>query len=156
MSSDDSKIKTYWLEDVVAIKSIIKEISVPCYVSSLKRKERIRYIEEAEVKQTERTWKIVTARANGKKKCFGFMCVSKPEEIYTDSYVAFRVKNEQEGKSLMSYLRCKLPNYVLGIRKITHDINTNTVKWIPIVPLDREWTDKQVFEYFDLDQNLLD
>jgi hypothetical protein len=130
--------------------------TIPCYVSSLKRKDRVRYIEEKQVKQTERTWKVITAEASGKgRNGFGFACVSNPNQIYTDSYVSFRVKNEDEGKSLLSYMKCKLPNYVLGIRKMTHHINTDTIKWIPLVSLDREWTDEKVFEYFSISEDLL-
>lgn len=70
------------------------------------------------------------------------------------TYISFKVNNENEAKSLLSYLRCKLPNVILGLRKISQhinkDINKDTCKWIPLVPLDREWTDDMVYEYFNL------
>jgi hypothetical protein len=73
-------------------------------------------------------------------------------ENVSDSYISFRVNNETEAKSLLSYLNCKLPNYLLSIRKITQDISENTCKWIPLVPLDRIWNDISVYEYFNLSE----
>ena len=55
---------------------------------------------------------------------------------------------------MLSYLDTKFANYMLSIRKISQDISENTCKWIPLVPLDREWSDDKVCEYLKLDQNM--
>jgi hypothetical protein len=124
---------------------------ITVYVSSLKSKDRKKYIDTYEFNDTNKTWKVITARANGDKSCFGdFKTILTPDEIYTDSYIGFRVANKAEGNSLISYLNCKLPNYLLSVRKISQDINTDVVKWVPLVPLDRIWDDKQVSEYFKI------
>ena len=125
------------------------EGDIVCYVSSLKKKDRKKYVDKKYLK--DNTWKVITSSANGKgRDGFGFMCVASPTEIYTDSYVGFTVSTKEEGDSLMSYLKCSLPNQLLACRKISQHINTSTVKWIPLVPLDREWTDEKVREYFKL------
>jgi len=126
------------------------EDSVICYVSSLKKKDRKRYIKRSDCKVIDTKWKVITARANGNKKCFGFMTVIAPNEVYTDSYIGFEVKTEKEGLNLISYLKCKLPNFLLASRKISQDISTDTIKWIPLVPLDRSWTDDEVNRYFGI------
>ena len=38
---------------------------------------------------------------------------------------------KQEAKSLISYMKYKLPNFMLSLRKISQDISENTYKWIP-------------------------
>ena len=48
------------------------------------------------------------------------------------------------------YLNTKFVNKLLSIRKISQHIKPDTCKWIPIVPFDREWTDEELFKYFDL------
>jgi hypothetical protein len=55
--------------------------------------------------------------------------------------------------SLKSYLECKLPNYLLSLRKITHHINNNNLNYTPLIPLDKIWNDELVFDYFCLDDN---
>ena len=65
----------------------------------------------------------------------------------------FKVNNEKEAKSLLSYLKCKLPHFMLILRKISQDISKNTIKWIPLPPLDRLWTNEEVYKYFGLKPN---
>ena len=36
------------------------------------------------------------------------------------------------------------------IRKISQDISENTCKWIPLVPLDRKWTDDGVYKFLKI------
>jgi len=124
---------------------------VTCYVSELKKKDRKKYVNNKFCKDA--VWKVITARASGGGRSgFGFMAVIQPDEIYTNSYIGFKVGNKEEGENLISYLKCKLPNLLLACRKISQDISTDTVKWIPIVPLDRKWTDETVYEYFGIDE----
>ena len=126
-----------------------------CFVSLQKNKQRVMYLDNYTIEKEKTFWKVITARANGGRPCFGYIGISNDNEVFTDSYIAFKVKNENEGKSLISYLKCKLPNYMLSIRKISQDINENVCKWIPLVPLDREWNDKLVFEYFNINADEL-
>ena len=78
------------------------------------------------------------------------MTIIEPENVYSNSYIGFEVKNKEAGENLISYLKCKLPNTLLNTRKITQHINAFTLKWIPLVPLNKKWNDKEVYEYFGL------
>jgi site-specific DNA-methyltransferase (adenine-specific) len=127
---------------------------VKCYVSLQKSKDRCKYIDTYEFNEKNTFWKVITARANGKNPKFGVKLIGKPNEIYTDSYISFRVNNEEEAKSLLSYLDTKFANHMLSIRKISQDICENTCKWIPLVPLDRIWNDDKVCEYLKIEQNM--
>jgi site-specific DNA-methyltransferase (adenine-specific) len=124
---------------------------IKCYVSTLKSKDRCKYIDNYEFNETNTFWKVITARANGKSPKFGAKFIGKPNEVHTDSYISFRVNNEEEAKSLLSYLDTKFANHMLSIRKISQDISENTCKWIPFVPLDRIWTDDKVCEYLKIE-----
>jgi site-specific DNA-methyltransferase (adenine-specific) len=132
-----------------------KEIGkVKCFVSLQKSKDRCKYIDNFEFNDKNTFWKVITARANGKSPKFGEMFIGKPYEIHTGSYISFCVNNEEEAKSLLSYLKTKFANNLLSIRKISQDISENTCKWIPLVPLDRNWTDEKVCEYLKIEQAL--
>jgi hypothetical protein len=50
-------------------------------------------------------------------------------------------------------MKCKLPNLLLSLRKSSQDISEATCKWIPLVPLNKEWTDDEVYKYFKLSED---
>lgn len=128
---------------------------VKCYVSSLKSKDRCKYIDSYEFNETNTYWKIITSRAAfGAFSGFGAKFIGNPQEVHTGSYISFRVNNEDEAKSLLSYLDTKFANHMLSIRKISQDISENTCKWIPLVPLDRIWTDDKVCDYLNIEQTI--
>ena len=129
------------------------ETTLLCYVSQ--QKGYIKYIEKDNInkKRDFNKWKVITAEANGGKGCFGNMFIGKPNEICNQSYIIFEVKTEKEAESLLSYMKCKLPNFMLSLRKISQHINEATCKWIPLPPLNKEWNDEEVYKYFKLSED---
>lgn len=120
-----------------------------CLVSLQKSSDRKKYI-TLDVSKEKKTWKVITAEANGKQPNFGYMNISPPNEIYTNSYIGFKVNSKEEAKNLMSYLKTKFANFMLASRKISQHINSSVVKWIPLVPLNKKWDDESVQKYFRL------
>ena len=122
---------------------------IKCYVSQ--QKGFTKYINKNEIKKEYNFYKIITARAAFEANSgFGNTFIGNVNEVHTGSYISFKVSNEKEAKSLLSYMKCKLPNFMLSLRKQSQDINENTCKWIPLPTLDKEWTDKTVYKYFKL------
>ena len=121
---------------------------IKCYVS--KQKGFIKYIDG---KYINDNYKIITSRANGNNNCFGNIFIGSSNEVHSGSYISFKVNNEDEAKSLLSYLKCKLPNLMLSIRKISQHISEKTIKFIPLPPLNRIWNDNEIYSYFNLDEN---
>ena len=127
---------------------------IKCYVSLKKSKDRCKYIDSYEFNEKNTFWKVITAEANGNSPNFGFKTIGKPNELHTGSYISFRVNNEEEAKSLLSYLDTKFANHMLSVRKISQHINGDVCKWIPLVPFDRIWSDDKVCEYLKIEQNM--
>jgi site-specific DNA-methyltransferase (adenine-specific) len=127
---------------------------IKCYVSLQKSKDRCKYIDAYEFNEKNTFWKVITTEANGKNPNFGEKFIGKPNEIHSGSYISFRVNNEEEAKSLLSYLDTKFANHMLSVRKISQHINGDVCKWIPLVPLDRIWNDDKVCEYLKIEQNM--
>jgi site-specific DNA-methyltransferase (adenine-specific) len=124
-----------------------------CYMS--KQKGYKKFIDVKDVKKSIwiDKWKVITAEASGTNKnlgVFGNSFIGKPFEVYSGSYISFVVSSENEANSLLSYIRSKFANFMLSLRKISQHIKPDTCKWIPMVPFDREWTDEQLFDYFNL------
>lgn len=120
-----------------------------CYVSQ--QKGFIKYIDKKEIKKEYNFYKVITARAAFEANSgFGNTFIGNIDEIHTGSYLSFKVSTEKEAKSLLSYMKCKLPNFMLSLRKLSQDIKENTCVWIPLPALDKEWTDDEVYKYFKL------
>jgi hypothetical protein len=125
-----------------------------CYVSQ--QKGFVKYIDKNFIKREYKFIKVITSEANGKYKCFGNIFIGLENEVHTGSYISFKVNSKNEAESLISYLKCRLPNFMLSIRKISQHINEFTCKWIPLPPLDKIWNDKDIYNYFKLSQNDID
>lgn len=122
---------------------------IKCYVSQ--QKGFIKYINKKEIKKEINIWKVITPSASG-NGCDGFgkLFIGKQNEVHTGSFISFKINTEKEAESLLSYLKCKLPNFMLSLRKITKQINNETCKWIPLPPLDRIWNDEGVYKYYKI------
>ena len=75
---------------------------------------------------------------------------------YTEIYDG-QLQNLKQLKNINSLLKVKVDgggNHMLSIRKISQDISENTCKWIPLVPLDRIWSDDKVCEYLKIEQTM--
>jgi superfamily II DNA or RNA helicase/tRNA1(Val) A37 N6-methylase TrmN6 len=126
---------------------------VLCYVS--KQKGSKKFLDISEIKNTKYidTYKVITVEAATRGgEGFGNIFYSNPGSVVNGSYIWFLMKNEEECKSMVSYLNTKFSNLLLSLRKISQHIKPDTLKWIPIVPFDREWTDEKLYEYFGLSE----
>jgi hypothetical protein len=125
---------------------------VKCYISQLKG--FIKYVKPEHIKQEYNYYKIITPTGCHKAYSgFGELYILNENEIHTTSYVQFKISNRNEAVYLTSYLKTKLPNLMLSLRKNSQLISKNTCKWIPLVPLNKKWTDEEVYKYFKLSED---
>ncbi len=127
-----------------------------CFVSKLKGS--VKYIKKEHVRITDRVnnWKVLTTRSQGNVGSgFGNTFIATPDDVYSQSYFSFAVGNNKEADSLLSYLKCKLPNVMLSLRKSSQHTTTQPLKWVPLVPLDRIWDDDEVYKYFNLTEEMI-
>jgi hypothetical protein len=153
---ENDKITDLYLGRYFGIESNDKNLTdnnklIKCYVSQ--QKGFIKYIDKKFIKKEYNFFKVITAEANGCAGCFGNKFIGIENEVHTGSYISFRVSNENEAKSLLSYMKCKLPNFMLNLRKISQHINESTCKWIPLPPLNKDWNDEKVYKYFKLSKD---
>jgi hypothetical protein len=132
-----------------------KQDYIKCYVSQ--QKGFIKYIHKNDIKKEYNTYKVLTPAINGNKckknKKFGNIFMCSPNEVYTKTYISFNVKSEDEAHSLISYMKCKLPNLLLSLRKTSLGITEKTLEWIPLPPLNKHWNDDEVYKYFELSKD---
>ena len=134
------------------LKSEKTKDTIKCYVSQQKGFEK--YIDIKDIKKEYNFWKVITAEAAHEHKSgFGNTFIGNIDEVHTGSYISFKVSNENEGKSLLSYIKCRLPNFMLSLRKSSQHNNEDVCKWIPLPPLNKEWTDEEVYKHFKLSED---
>jgi hypothetical protein len=123
--------------------------SVKCYVSAKKGEQK--YVEKKYIKNAYDFWKVFTPQGSGKGgDGFGNLIIGSPKEIASQTYFGFKVDTLVQARSLKSYLETDFANYMLSLRKIDQHISEATLKWVPLPPLDREWTDEKVARYYGL------
>jgi len=148
ISQDYYKIQT---NDIRLIDNNIKNY-LKCYVSQ--QKGFIKYIDKNEIKKEIKSYKVITARAAfGANSSFGNTFIGYPNEVHSKSYISFNLNSKKEAISLLSFMKCKLPNLLLSLRKSSQDISESTCKWIPLPPLNKEWNDDEIYKYFKLSKN---
>ena len=86
------------------------------------------------------------------KDAFVKLYICKKGEVYNASYIGFKVNSMDEANSLISYLSTDLIQTLLLLRKQTISISKFQLYWIPLVPLDREWTNESVLKWFKIDK----
>lgn len=127
------------------------ENKIKCYVSKNKGFEK--WIDRRKLRKRNDTfWKVLTPEATKKgfETGFGNVFIAKPEETYSQTYIAFRVKNKDQAENLKHYLQLELIEYLLSIRKASHHINQQVLKWVPLVDLNKKWNDKDLYKRFGL------
>lgn len=69
----------------------------------------------------------------------------------------YSLKSEEERDNLVSYLKTKFARFALALNKATN--RNNVIRYIenvPLPPLDVEWTDESVYEYYGLSSEQID
>ena len=146
-SQDYHKIQT----NDKRFKSENTKDTIKCYVSSQKGFEK--YIDKKEIKTNISKYKVITPDgAFAANSGFGNTFIGYPNEVHCKTYISFEIDTENEAKSLLSYMKCRLPNFMLSIRKNSQHTSASTCKWIPLPPLNKEWTDEEVYQYFKLSE----
>lgn len=134
------------------LHNVYENQDIKCYVSQMKGFNK--YIKKNLIKNdTMGKWQLITPSANGGKGCFGNLIIGKPDDVYSETYISFAFDTEKEVRSLLSFLKCRLPNMLLSLRKISQNISSATCKWIPLPPLNKEWTDEEVYKHFKLSED---
>lgn len=147
-SQDYHKIQT----NDKRLKSEKTNDNIKCYVSLQKGFEK--YIDKNEIKTNISKYKVITPDgAFTANSGFGNTFIGIPNEVHCKTYISFEIDTENEAKSLLSYMKCRLPNFMLSIRKNSQHTSASTCKWIPLPPLNKEWTDEEIYQHFKLSED---
>lgn len=123
--------------------------------------QRVSWIETDEVKVNRDwigQWKVLLTRLQGTSSVVEKQFVSKPiiiapGEVCSETYlVAGHFDNCTEAENYASFLRTRFARYLVSLRKVTQDAAKDVYAFVPDVPLDRPWTDKDLYDRYGLNK----
>ncbi len=132
------------------LHDVLAPDDVKCFVSQMKGSTK--YIKSSTLPEDKLgKWQVITPSASyGANSGFGNLILGMPEQVYSETYISFAVDSQSEANSLVSYMKCRLPNMLLSIRKNSQNISKDTCKWIPLPQLDTIWDDAKLYRHFGL------
>lgn len=101
-------------------------------------------------------WKVLLVKAHGTSgrddvTILGEPVVAAPGSACTETYLVIGVcKSESEAKNLAAYMRTRFVRFLVSLRKITQNITRDSYRFVPQLPMNRVWTDKDLFERYGI------
>ena len=125
-----------------------KDGTLTCYVN--KASGLRKYISKEHVSKDASKWKVITTEAYNSGDNFGSIYVIEPYEICNQTYLMFELENKEQANNLASLLDTCLIRFMLKVRKISQHIKPDTMRWCPLLSLERAYNDLDVFQMFGL------
>ncbi len=106
-------------------------------------------------------WKVFLSRTssehggqadkNGTRRVFSLIMIGGPGTACTETYlVAGRFSTEAEAMNFGAYLRTKFVRFLVSLRTNTQDLYSERFAFVPMLPMDRDWTDKKLYKKYGL------
>lgn len=104
-----------------------------------------------------KSWKILVPKAgsDGGQKLpdpvLGRAEIAPPGVGCTESFVAIGpFASEKEATNFETYLNTRFFRFLVSLRKVTQDSLRNVYAWVPVQPINRPWTDDELFDKYGL------
>ena len=106
-------------------------------------------------------WKVITSKVSydhagqpdkdGMRKVLSIVDILPPGTICTETYLlAGRYDTKLEAERLMTYLKTKFVRFLVSQLSFSQDITKDRFSFVPILPMDKEWTDEILYKRYVL------
>ena len=119
------------------------------------------YISRNEIKHNAQwvdRWKVLSVKAHGTSgrddlTILGKPLIAPPGSACTETYLVIGAcDSEEEARNLARYLSTRLVRFLVSLRKITHNITRDSYKFVPLLPMDRGWSDEELYERYGISE----
>ena len=91
------------------------------------------------------------ADKNGQRKVFSRIIVAGPGTACTETYlVANRFATQSEAEYFADFLRTRFVRFLVSLRTNTQHLFSGRFSFVPDLPMDREWTDADLYAEYEL------
>ena len=121
--------------------------------------QSIKWVDQSEIKIHQEwidKWKVLTTAVQGtssaiETRFLSSPIIAKPRSACTETYVVAGVfESNEEAVSFASFLRCRLPRFLIALRKVTQHATRDVFAFVPDLTYDHEWTDAELYERYGL------
>lgn len=101
-------------------------------------------------------WKVLLVKAHGTSgrddvTILGEPVVAGPRTACTETYLVIGIcANEAEARNLAAYMRTRFVRFLVSLRKITQNITRDSYRFVPLLPMDRLWTDEDLYKRYGI------
>ena len=101
-------------------------------------------------------WKVLMTAVQGtsaavETKFLSKPIVAEPGTACTETYlVAGHFDSEDAAVNCAKYLRTRFVRFLVSLRKATQHATRDVYFFVPVVPLDQEWTDAKLYQRYGL------
>lgn len=101
-------------------------------------------------------WKVLLGRAYGAgdgfpHQIYNYPIIAGPGSACSETYlVVSRFASEAEAKHFAGYLKTRLVRFLVSLRKNTQDIFNERFQFVPDLPMDRNWTDVDLYKKYGI------
>ena len=101
-------------------------------------------------------WKVLLGRAYGAGEAIPHQItnvpiVAPPGTACSETYLVInRFSNKVKARRFATYLSTRFVRFLISLRKNTQDIYNERFSFVPDLPMDREWTDADLYRRYDL------
>lgn len=101
-------------------------------------------------------WKVMLVKAHGTSgrddvTILGEPLVAGPGTACTETYLVIGIcANEAEARNLAAYMRTRFVRFLVSLRKITQNITRDSYRFVPMLPMNRLWTDEDLYKRYEI------
>lgn len=102
------------------------------------------------------SWKVLLVKAHGTSgrddvTILGEPVIAGPGSACTETYLVIGIcKSEVEARNLAAYMRTRFVRFLVSLRKITQNITRDSYKFVPLLAMDRSWTDVELYSRYGI------
>ena len=121
-----------------------------------KNVRKVEYVRDSDIRKNRQDidkWKVFIPEAGGSgndKMVLGKPELASPCSVCSQSYLYIPVKDEIEGKNLISYLKTRVVRFLISAMKITQHAHADVYRFVPIQDFSKPWTDSELYQKYNL------
>lgn len=121
--------------------------------------QRISWVSRADIQQNPEwidDWKVLMTRVQGTSAAVETLflrrpIIAGPGEACSETYlVAGRFDSKPKAERYATYLRTRFVRFLVSLRKATQDATKGVYAFVPDIPLNRRWTDEELYKRYGL------
>ncbi|MDO4686330.1 MAG: Eco57I restriction-modification methylase domain-containing protein, partial [Corynebacterium sp.] len=94
------------------------------------------------------------ADKNGRRRVLSRLEVMPPGSVCTETYLVLGpFENEAQSEASIAYLRTRFARFMIQLVLLTQNITKKSFSMLPIMDFDKNWTDKDLYDFFELNSD---